>query len=317
MPTPWHSRFKPGGLVRKAEATTKFPPVPPNQALTMHSYSPETKEVIALSVSLDALERMVNHSLFEFLPLSDGSDQVEARFKDAPHLQLFYIRLLDFALEGGSKELFGEKISCLDLLKNIGNNPKLSTSESARDLSICVTELRDWLETVIHPNLWLAEMDINVRLSVTRLQLLKITGNQAKHNLGRLTGVAAQVRESLKAHGHEVAPEAAPFALEGFREHLEQNLFIYYGSWLAELINNLTWAIYRYILPIYNQQVIFLDGPHSGSYRYKPLMQTDLSSPDQAWLYRLLNEARHPPAIERFRAPSYLKQRAALEWEDE
>lgn len=286
--------------------------------LAMADQTPETLEVIGLSIAFEALKSMVNRSMLDVLHLSDGSGEVEVRFKSTPHRDLFYIRLLDFAHEGGSRRLLGTAtdMSCLEILETVGSAPRLSTPESAQELAHAAAQLRTWLEHTVQPKFWLGEIDINARLSVTRLQLLKIVGNQAKHNMSRLTGVCGQVQKLLADNGHDVAFELIPFAIEDLRAHLGENMFIYYGSWLAELLNDLTWALYRYVRPIYQREIVFEEGPLPGFYRYEPLAGVDPKSPAHFWLYRLLNDARSTPYIPPFRASHYLKQQSGLEWED-
>lgn len=284
----------------------------------MADQTPETLEVIGLSIAFEALRSMVNRTVFDFLHVSDGSGEAEVRFKSSSHRDLFYIRLLDFAHESGSRRLLGtlEDMSCLEILETIGTSPRLSTPESADALKHAAAQLRSWLSQAVQPKFWLGEININARLSVTRLQLLKIAGNQAKHNMSRLTGVCGQVHRLLIDNGYDVPSDLMPFVLEDLRAHLGENMFIYYGSWLAELLNELTWALYRYVRPVYQRQIVFEEGPFPGFYRYEPLPGVDPKSPAHSWLYRLLNEARNTPSIPSFRASHYLKQRSGLEWED-
>lgn len=281
------------------------------------SSSPETLEAIGLSVAFEALRDLVNRLLMEFLPLTGHPGEVQVLFKSTPHRDLFYIRLLDFVHEGGGKALLGEKMSCLEVLERAGANPRLSGAGHAHALADAVADLRTWLDEVIHPKFWMGNINVHARLSVTRLQLLKIAGNQAKHNLARLTGVAQQVQALLAEHGHNVPLAQIPFALDDFREHLGENVFIYYGSWLAELINNITWALYRYIQPVYHRSVVYEDGPIPGMYRFLPLPGVAPDSPEHWWFHRLLNEARRPPPVPSFKASRFLKEQSSLEWEDE
>lgn len=279
--------------------------------------SPETLEAIGLSVAFDALRDLVNRLLMEFLPLASYPGEMQVRFKSTPHRDLFYIRLLDFVHEGGSKELLGEKMSCLEVLEKAGAHPQLSDPGSALELASAAADLRSWLHEVIHPKFWLGSINVHARLSVTRLQLLKIAGNQAKHNLARLTGVSQQVQTLLAVHGHHVPLAQIPFALDDFREHLGENVFIYYGSWLAELINNVTWALYRYVEPVYHRHVVYEDGALPGMYQFIPLPGVDPNSPEHWWFHRLLNEARRQPYIPRFKTSRFLRAQSSLEWEDE
>lgn len=292
--------------------------VPPSLHQPMSTQSsPEILEAIGLSVAFDALRDLVNRELMIFRPLADYPGEMQVVFQSRSHCDLFYIRLLDFVHEGGSKELLGEKMSCLEVLERAGAHARLSDQGSVNELAKAAANLRSWLDEVIHPKFWLGNIDVNVRLSVTRLQLLKIAGNQAKHNLARLTGISQQVQTLLAQHGHQVPLAQIPFALDDFRGHLGANAFVYYGSWLAELINDVTWALYRYIEPIYHRQVVFIDGDLPGTYKFLPLPGVDPGSPEHWWFHRLLNEVRVRPYVPPFKASRYLKLQSSLEWEDE
>jgi hypothetical protein len=49
-------------------------------------------------------------------------------------------------------------------------------------------ELESWLNHKKEITLWLPTLNTNAKISVSRLEFLKISGNQSKHNLSRLTG---------------------------------------------------------------------------------------------------------------------------------
>ena len=277
---------------------------------------PEVKEAIGLCVAFEALRDLVNHCFLDFRELADSPGQAEVVFKSTPHRDLFYIRLLDFTHEKGSKDLLGEPLSCLDVIERASANPRLSDPGPAQELAEAASSLRRWLDQVIHPKVWLGSVSINVRLSVTRIGLLRIVGNQAKHNAARLTSVCKQVQMLLDQQGNSLPLEQIPFVLDDLREQLGENIFIYYGSWLAELTNNLSWALYRYVEPVYRQHIVYVDGQLPGMYRFRPLPGVAPESLEHQWFHRLLNEARQMPYVQPFTAPHYLKTKSSLEWED-
>ncbi|MGV8960730.1 MAG: hypothetical protein ACOH1V_10120 [Stenotrophomonas sp.] len=116
----------------------------------MADQTPETLEVVSLSIAFEALKSMINYSMLDVLHLSDVSGEVEVRFKSTPQRDLFYIRLLDFAHEGGSRRLLGTAtdMSCLEILETVGSAPRLSTPESAQELAHAAAQLRTWLGKV-------------------------------------------------------------------------------------------------------------------------------------------------------------------------
>jgi hypothetical protein len=91
---------------------------------------------------------------------------------------------------------------------------------------------------------------------VPRIEFLFILGNHVKHNLSRLTEVSRRVADILAGHGHQVQLEQVPLALDDFQEHLGEDYFAYYGSWLAELVNNVRWGIQDYVLPTFREAYV-------------------------------------------------------------
>lgn len=278
---------------------------------------PAAREAIGLCVAAEALSCMVNHALMDFTPVRIRPGEMEVLFKSSAHRDLFLIRMLDFVHEKGSTTLLGEKMSCLGVLERASNDQALSPGPAAYELATAVREAKAWLEHPIRPEFWLGSIGLNVRLAVTRLQLLKISGNQAKHNLARLTAVSSDVHALLVEHGHDVALEQIPFALDDLREHLGENLFIYYGSWLAELMNNLAWAIHRYLTPVYLRSYRSLDHEMEGLYRFEPPEGIGSRTVQHTWFHNLMNHVRRGPHVQPFRASRYLRERSSLEWEDE
>ena len=109
----------------------------------------------------------------------------------------------------------------------------------------------------------------------------------------------------LKKHGYDVAPEQVPLALDDFREHLHADYFIYYASWLAELLNNVRWGIYRYLLPMFRAS--FLPDPDGGigyTYKYPRTITNDSA---KEWFWRLMNQCRSEPYVRPFSVAQDMK----------
>lgn len=80
--------------------------------------------------------------------------------------------------------------------------------------------------------LWLSTLGLETELTVRRIEFLFILGNHVKHNLSRLTGVSRRIAEILAGHRDQVQVEQVALALDDFGEHLGEDYFAYYGSWL-------------------------------------------------------------------------------------
>jgi hypothetical protein len=126
-----------------------------------------------------------------------------------------------------------------------------------------------------------------------------------------LTGVSKGIQTILKANGYSVPLEQIPLALEDFREHLQENYFVYYGTWLAELLNNIRWGLQDYLQPTFATSYT-KDNPDDFNYRYEYPKEIQQEIPKQ-WFWRLMNNIRTGPSIKKFLGAHYLKYQSSLE----
>jgi hypothetical protein len=270
------------------------------------------QEAIGLCIGLEAIGDLANHALLDIRAPSDQTGEVEVYFHSHVHEQLFLIRLLDFVGEGASKPLTGVSGSCLDVLKHAAATRSFDISGSVSHLASSVEALDCWLKHSKKIELWLPTLNINADVEVSRLEFLKISGNHLKHNLSRLTGISREVAGLLGRSGYKVDEELVPLALDDFREHLSENYFLYYGTWLAELLNNIRWGIQSYLEPTFRRA--YRDIPDEAPryvYDYPPGIEGDLP---RMWFWRLMNNVRTGPYFPRFAGASYLKKESSLEW---
>ena len=268
-------------------------------------------EVIGLCIALEALDDIANHALFTMREVQEFPGEAELIFDSSVHKELFLVRLLDFVKEAGDKSLTRVSGSCLSMLKSAAMNASFDKDGSVAELGRSISELEDWLDAERPVSLWLPTLNLQATLEISRLEFITISGNQSKHNLSRLTGVSKFIATKLRDHGHAIAEEMVPLALDDFREHLSDNYFVYYSTWLAELLNNVRWGLQTYLLPTfaasYRQEF-------DGTYRYEyPASITNNIS--QLWFWRLMNNVRRKPNLKRFRGANYLKKESSLESE--
>ncbi|MBD5779926.1 hypothetical protein IEN85_10540 [Pelagicoccus sp. NFK12] len=269
------------------------------------------QEVIALCVIVEALDNTVNHSLLDVRPDKETPNEVFVYFHDYIHRDLFLIRTLDITKEKVSKNLLGIEGSCIDALHSICQQPSFSKYDSINNLRLSVERIKDWLNKSKTVKLWLPSLNIDASIEVTRLELLTISGNTSKHNISRLTGVCSQIHKILDRNGYKSDFESMPFALEDFEEHLNGNYFIYYGTQLSELLNNLRWGIQDYLLPLFRENHK-ISHQESGDYHFTyPNEINDKLAKE--WFWRLLNLVRRKPYFEKFRSSRYLNEESSLE----
>lgn len=275
------------------------------------TYSAAEREAIGLCICLEAIGDIANHALLELRDVSAFPGQVEIYFHTHVHQQLFLIRVLDLVKENGSKQLTGVEGSCLEVLRQATITKSFDVDNSVGELREAVDALDTWLNHKKPMTLWLPTLNINATIEVTRLEFLKITGNHFKHNLSRLTGVSREVTAILERHGYPVSIEHVPLALDDLSEHLGENYFVYYGTWLSELINNLRWGLQAYLKPIYERSYKPVpENPPKYTYDYPTEISADVP---REWFWRLMNNIRTRPYLKKFVGAHYLKKESSLE----
>ena len=275
------------------------------------TYSAAEKEAISLCISLEAIGDMANHALLELRDASKYPGEVEVYFHTTIHQELFIIRLLDFVKEVGDSKLTGVSGSCLQVLKSACATCSFDQKGSVDALKESVNELDNWINYKTPIKLWLPTLDIEADIEVSRLDFIAISGNQFKHNLSRLTGVSKHIHSILDSNGYSVPLEQIPLALDDFREHLQENYFVYYGTWLGELLNNIRWGLQAYLNPAFSISYT-KDDPEDISYRYE-YPEDILHEVPRQWFWRLMNNIRTGPYLKKFSGAHYLKEQSSLE----
>lgn len=270
------------------------------------------QESIGLCICIEALNNIVNHSLVELREVTKFPGEYEVYFQDSVHRELFLLRVLDFVKESSDKDLTGVKGSCLKVLEHACESACFNRENSVENLKLAVNSLTEWLNYRSPMTFWLPDLNINAKLNVSRLELLHISGNYSKHNLSRLTGVSKSIHKMLSDNGYEVSLESIPFAIDYFCKHLNDNYFIYYCSWITELLNNLRWAIYDYLYLAFLEFGIKKSEFH---FSYKFPNEIDNETKEK-WFWGMMNGVLKKPYLKRFEAAHYLKNQSSLEWEE-
>lgn len=274
--------------------------------------TPQEREVVGLAVCIEALNSLVNHAVLQFTPVSNQPGEMEVRFHNSAHRDLFLIRLQDFLSEKGCETVLGAEMTCVEVLQAACAQRQFEVGGSGTSLTTAVTELTEWLAAPLAAKLWLPTIDVEAKLRVTRAQMLRIAGNQAKHNPSRLSRVAKFASKLLREQGYDVPPHLIPFVLNDFRDHLHDNFFIYYASWTAELLNNVRWGVQRYLEPLLHQSLIPEDGDFPRwHYLYPAEVTSDVA---QAWFRELMGRLTSPPPVRPFKASGFLREQSSLEW---
>lgn len=270
------------------------------------TYSADEREVIGLCIALEAVDDIVNHALLKVRELGNEAGEADVQFPTRIHQSMFLIRLLDFAKEGGAATLTGVTGSCLAVLQAACISRSFDVNNSVTALRESTAALASWLNATTPLTLWLPSLSVEANLVVPRLQFLYIAGNQAKHNISRLTGISNCIASMLTQNGYPTSPDQVPIALGDFHEHLHEDYFAYYGTWLAELLNNVRWGIQTYLLPTFRSSFT-PDASGSVAYTYSYPAPITNAVPRE-WFWRLMNNIRTGPYLKPFAGTSYAKR---------
>lgn len=215
------------------------------------------REVLILNSAWSMIDRMLNWSMFV---KDDRVNLGNLVFKDNAQAQLFNILLGDFLSQidayKGSPVPLGLKPVPNDArpsdktflfhLRGVCTNPQFDSDAS--ELSSAVENFATWIEvefTAMGVNL--GTINIVADIPVTRYLYIKMCGDIAKHNIARLAGNVKHLHKLLKNAGHQITEQEAYLALDPFLEWFQQDILIYHASQIGEYLNNIRWAIYRYL----------------------------------------------------------------------
>lgn len=266
-------------------------------------FNQQELESIYLKATVDCLDSMLNPELLE---LRGDSPDCEIYFHQTTHHKYFYVLLIDF-LSKSDKLLTGKNLNCLELLKEMGKNPSFNINNSVSKLNIAVETFYDWLNKEVIVNVWLPAIDKESDIKLKRQDFIYICSNISKHNFTRLTIVSKKIKEILKKNGIEISPHDSLLILEDFYERFHDDILIYHGSNIAEMLNNIRWGIHTYLIPEFNKS--YTKDPSDQfrySYNYSENIKDGFA---RSCYWDLMNSVRREPKIKKFESNKWLKLR--------
>ncbi|MEP9398230.1 hypothetical protein [Mesorhizobium sp. KR2-14] len=118
-------------------------------------------------------------------------------------------------------------------------------------LAMLVHDFAEWLEaSTFVPKVWLSNIEVEVDLTIKRIDFIRMSGDIGKHNFLRLGGQAARLQKILGQNGVTINESQAYAALPDCWDWFYTHLFTYHVSTLAEFLNNIRYAIRLYVTPV-------------------------------------------------------------------
>lgn len=285
-------------------------------AKTGITFSPIEQEAIVLFAVWDMIGEMVNYALFV---KGDGVEDVQLMFNTEAHSRLFIILLGDFLSRPQHSRKQGVPFnlpappderdqvanSYLFYLRKICAEPMLGKDSAS--LKTAVEKFWTWLDgTSRVEKVWFPELQLETDLNVKRISYLKICANISKHNFSRLQDNVRKIQDILAANGHPIDEQDGYQSISAFYEWFYRHVFSYHTSTLAEFLNEIRWAIFEYLHPVYRSCF----RQKRGEIAYSYVIPTEIEQPlARAMFWDLMNAVRTPPYFRRFKATEILKRR--------
>jgi hypothetical protein len=267
------------------------------------SYSKIETEIIVLRAVTDLIDSMVNCSIFEVVGESPDANII---FHTSTHQKLFNILLVDL-LSKPDDRLVGYHVPYLIALHGICEKPEFDVNGSIAGLKSAVASLTDWLTFEPTVDAWLPSISSEVRLTLPRSSFIRICGNISKHSLLRQSQPAKELKALLERAGVFVTLDDAVLALVDFYERFHMDIFNYHSSTIVELLNDIQWGTYQYLIPEYQRSYVYDGGPMM-KYHFSPSQK--IQSGLAKLLYEdLMNWIRRKPLVNQFTVTRYLKMR--------
>jgi len=261
-------------------------------------------EVVYLKAIIDSLDSMLSTELLE---LRGNDPDSEIYFHQKAHQKYFYILLLDFIHSKADNSLFGEKLTCLELINKIYKNPNFNIDNSVSELKSATNTFESWLNEEVIVNTYLPTIDKEGDLKLKRKEFIYICSNISKHNFTSLTMVSKKLVDILKRSEINISINDSLLILEDFYERFHDDILIYHASNIAEMLNNIRWDIQVYLMPEFNRA--YKKDPTDRfrySYEYPEKIKDSFA---RSCYWGLMNSVRREPQIKKFVSNKWLKLR--------
>lgn len=263
------------------------------------------KEVLILQAAIESIKSSVNHSMFKLH--SDGL----ILFNTGIHQKYFNILLLDFL----KLKIFKVDENCIKALQMVSNNPQYNQDVSYLKDAVCGFE--GWLYQEVKfehegevRKLWFPSINCNIALKITRIEFIEVCGNISKHNPLGLERQAKLIQKIFEKNDVSIEITDSILLMEEFYQQFHDDLLNYHSSTIAEFLNNIWWAIYEYLQPLYIKCISSHWDEQLHLDRYEYIYPDNIkNSYIKSLFWDLMNNVRSKPYIQRFAVNKYLKMR--------
>ena len=277
------------------------------------------QEAIILNAVWDMIDEMVNFAIFA--KLSTKIHDTNLMPNSTYTSRLFHILLVDFLSplspdrSGSNKGSLpfdlpqppsgarSSDLTFLFYLRQVCENPRLALEFPP--LAAALEGFASWLEAdSFVPRAWFPGIQVEVDLTIERKTWIKISGDIGKHNFARLEGNVSKIVKILGQHAHTIDQGMGYLVLPEFWEWFHTNLFAYHASTIAEFLNNIRWAIFRYLIPEYARAHRRIGDDGMYEFQYPQGIDEPLA---RSMYWDLMNRCRAKPYFPEFSVTKHLK----------
>ena len=271
------------------------------------------QEILIINATNHTLREMHNHTMIQIS--GDPENGQSLRFESIVARNLYFILMADFLASMREEYQIGKKkLSILDALLQVLENPRLGTKESAKSLKRDLIKLKKWLAVeAIIPKMWLPNIERKINLKISRENIVRICGNLNKHDFLKLSQLIKVIQGIFIKNGVKLTEEEVIMSFEHLDEWFNQNILIYHSTFIAEMLVNIQWSIREYLEPLYNKSLInyYDERLKLNSYRFEPPNNLGLIKGSFMFhmYWELMNFVRGKPIFNKFKTWKYLKLR--------
>ncbi len=283
------------------------------------TFSALEQEAIVLNAVMRMVDDMVNHVIF--CPLGENRANTNLLPQTSDTLRQFAILLRDFlspvTARGNSPMPFGlpkppqnseaTERTTLFYLSRICENPLIG--DDVKILRMLAHDFTAWLEVhAFVPGVWFSTIGVEVDLKIKRIDFVRMGGDIGKHNFLRLGGQASKLRKILEENGFLIDESQAYAALPDCWDWFHTHLLGYHSSTIAEFLNNIRYAIRRYVRPVADASYRVIGKIDAYADRYTYDRPQDIVN-EFAWMqyWELLESTRRKPNFPPFSVNQSLK----------
>lgn len=262
-------------------------------------------EIVILHSAISRLREMHN-----FCVMKEPKNNV--MFCESIPRKYYFILLIDFLSQ------FDENIkkgaTLLDLLSEVKTKTYLGTKTSYKKLGTAVRKFQKWLSHEDNfKKIWLPDIDQEVKLSINRADLIKISANMNKHSFLKLSRVRKRIKDIFHKNNIKVTEGDVILCMENLHEWFHDDFLAYYSTAIAQHLIDIQWGIYEYLLPLYKKshKPYYHEKLKMQSYKFEPPKKYGIERKDEPFFtlyWDLMNKVREKPIFKRFKAPWYFKK---------